>query len=547
MNGVLKYKENFFLRYKKEIALTLCAVLTFSGVVRYAPNDGTQNGAIHAQNLNNQTVEEQGVANGYNVLIDGTQLGVVTDRDEGQATINHALEIIIADLGYNPEVEPVLTFEVNYAKEKNYMTPDELATVIASQVISNLDRHKVMAYVMKIGDDFTVAVKNKEDIKDILLKAQSMYVNSDIALDINLSKDEHNGLIIKPQVIMLKEGESASARTFTATATGTEENQINTEMVMAEAPKDPSKEGVTVDVDFAKSVMAVEAYVFEDEILSVDEAAALITKENEKAKLYTVVSGDVPSTIAANNSMPLSQLYDLNPGLEQNTLKLKIGDDLVVMVPESELPIATKEEVVYIEAITKGVSYVDNPNVYKGSDSVVDTGYDGVLQLTAVISKVNGKEVGREITNQTILKEAKDKVVSRGIKALPKKGATGNYKYPLTSFKVTSPFGRRWGAFHSGVDLSAPTGTTVRASDGGTVTVAGWRGNYGYLVEIDHGNGIRTRYGHNSKINVKVGQKVAQYETIAKVGSTGRSTGPHVHFEILFDGVAANPINYLEY
>ncbi|VDN48046.1 conserved protein of unknown function [Petrocella atlantisensis] len=543
MNGVLKYKENFFLRYKKEIALTLGAVLTFSAVVRYAPSDAAQSGAIHARNTNSQSVEEQLVENGYKVLIDGVELGVVKNKDDGQAATNQAVEMVIAKLGYNPEVEPVLTFEANYTNEKNYIASEELATTIASQVIDNLDRHKVMAYVMKIGDDFTVAVKNEEDIKKVLLKAQSIYVNTDMALDISLAKDVHNGLIIKPQVIMLKEEDSA--RTFTAS--GIEEDSTTTQEPTEEAPKDATKEGVTVDVDFAESVMAVEAYVFEDEVLSVDEATALITKENEEAKLYTVVSGDAPSTIAASNSMPLDQLYDLNPGLEENTLNMKIGDELVVMVPEPELSIATKEEVVYTESIIKGVSYVDNPDVYKGSDSVIDAGYDGVLQLTAVVSKVNGKEIGREITNQTILKEAKDKVVSRGTKPLPKKGATGNYKYPLTNFRVTSPFGRRWGAFHSGVDLSAPTGTTVRASDGGTVTVAGWRGNYGYLVEIDHGNGIRTRYGHNSKINVKVGQKVAQYETIAKVGSTGRSTGPHVHFEIRFDGVAANPMNYLEH
>ncbi|MDF1616439.1 M23 family metallopeptidase [Petrocella sp. FN5] len=544
MNGVLKYKENFFLRYKKEIALTLGAVLTFSAVVRYAPSDVTQSGTIQARNSNNQSVEEQLVAKGYNVLIDGVGLGVVRNKDEGQAATNQALEMVIADLGYNPEVEPVLTFENDYSEEENYIAPEELAALIASQVIHNLERHKVMAYVMKIGDDFTVAVKNEEDIKKVLLNAQSIYVNTDMALDISLAKDEHNGLIIKPQVIMLKEDEGASNRTFTTTITA---NAETIDEASLDTPKDVSKEGVTVEVDFAESVMAVEAYVFEDEVLSVDEATALITKENEEAKLYTVVSGDAPSTIAANNSMPLAQLYELNPGLEQNTLKMKIGDELVVMVPEPELSIATKEEVVYTESIIKGVSYVDNPNVYKGSDSVVDAGYDGVLELTAVVSKVNGKEIGREITKQTVLQEAKDKVISRGIKPLPKKGATGNYKFPLTSFKVTSPFGRRWGAFHAGVDLSAPSGTTVRASDGGTVTIAGWRGNYGYLVEIDHGNGIRTRYGHNSKIEVKVGQKVAQYETIAKVGSTGRSTGPHVHFEIRFDGVAANPMNYLEY
>ncbi|MBQ9926293.1 MAG: M23 family metallopeptidase, partial [Clostridia bacterium] len=83
------------------------------------------------------------------------------------------------------------------------------------------------------------------------------------------------------------------------------------------------------------------------------------------------------------------------------------------------------------------------------------------------------------------------------------------------------------------------------ASDGGRVTYAGWKGNYGYCVFIDHGNGYTTVYAHCSKLLVKVGQSVAKGETIAKVGSTGRSTGPHLHFEIRVNGKHQNPLNYI--
>ncbi len=83
------------------------------------------------------------------------------------------------------------------------------------------------------------------------------------------------------------------------------------------------------------------------------------------------------------------------------------------------------------------------------------------------------------------------------------------------------------------------------ASDGGTVTVAGYSGAYGYLVEIDHQNGMVTRYGHNSSVLVNVGDKVYKGQHIAESGSTGRSTGPHIHFEIRINGVAHNPLDYL--
>ena len=98
---------------------------------------------------------------------------------------------------------------------------------------------------------------------------------------------------------------------------------------------------------------------------------------------------------------------------------------------------------------------------------------------------------------------------------------------------------------HNGVDLACPTGTDVVAADGGTVTFAGYKGTFGYLVIIDHQNGMETYYAHNSELLVEEGDKVYQGYHIAEVGSTGRSTGPHCHFEIRVDGVPQDPMEYL--
>ena len=106
---------------------------------------------------------------------------------------------------------------------------------------------------------------------------------------------------------------------------------------------------------------------------------------------------------------------------------------------------------------------------------------------------------------------------------------------------------KSFGDNHTGIDLAANTGTAILAADGGTVTVASYSGNYGYVVYIDHGNGYVTRYAHCSKLLVKVGQKVAQGEKIALVGSTGKSTGPHLHFEVRYNGTAKNPKDYLDF
>jgi murein DD-endopeptidase MepM/ murein hydrolase activator NlpD len=123
---------------------------------------------------------------------------------------------------------------------------------------------------------------------------------------------------------------------------------------------------------------------------------------------------------------------------------------------------------------------------------------------------------------------------------------------PVKSGYYSSNFGWRIDPFtgkeamHEGVDFVVPTGTPVYASAGGVVDYAGPHPDYGNLVEIDHGNGVITRYGHNSKVLVKVGQMVQRGQKIALSGSTGRSTGPHVHFEVRYKGVAQNPVRFLK-
>ena len=113
---------------------------------------------------------------------------------------------------------------------------------------------------------------------------------------------------------------------------------------------------------------------------------------------------------------------------------------------------------------------------------------------------------------------------------------------------ITSRFGARSSirsSAHTGLDISAPSGTAIKAAASGTVTFSGWKGSYGYMIVISHGNGIQTYYGHCSKLYASVGQTVSQGETIAAVGSTGNSTGPHLHLEVRINGVAYNPQNYV--
>ncbi len=110
---------------------------------------------------------------------------------------------------------------------------------------------------------------------------------------------------------------------------------------------------------------------------------------------------------------------------------------------------------------------------------------------------------------------------------------------------VTSHFGWRWGRMHEGIDIAVPTGTPVVAAASGRIVYAGWMGGYGNLVLIDHGGGLATAYGHNSGFAAGSGQSVSQGQVIAYAGSTGNSTGPHVHFEVRVNGSPVDPLGYL--
>jgi murein DD-endopeptidase MepM/ murein hydrolase activator NlpD len=126
----------------------------------------------------------------------------------------------------------------------------------------------------------------------------------------------------------------------------------------------------------------------------------------------------------------------------------------------------------------------------------------------------------------------------------PVASSASGFMWPVNGV-LTSGFGWRWGRMHEGIDIAAPTGSPVVASAAGTVIYAGWMGGYGNLVVIDHGGGLATAYGHNSGFAVGGGQSVAQGQVIAYCGSTGHSTGPHVHFEVRINGSPVDPLGYL--
>ena len=295
-----------------------------------------------------------------------------------------------------------------------------------------------------------------------------------------------------------------------------------------------------------EDVQIASDYITSDSNVDVEAMYATLTENTTGETTYTVVAGDTYSEIAYDNDMSLSELMALNP--QASVDKLMVGDVLNVKEVIPFLSVYTVDNVTYTEAIECPVEYVDDASMYIGDTKVITQGVEGEARINANVTYVNGYESERTVLSSETITEPTTTVIAQGTTERPKTASTGTYIWPVYG-TVTSKFGYRsiFGSYsyHSGIDIACSYGTAIKAADGGKVTYAGWMSGYGYLVIITHDNGTKTYYGHNSSLVVSVGERVYQGQTIAKAGSTGRSTGVHCHFEVRVNGTAVNPYNYL--
>lgn len=294
----------------------------------------------------------------------------------------------------------------------------------------------------------------------------------------------------------------------------------------------------------AKMKMGINVDVEEDEeitdaqILSarngkvVEEEVKPVAQKRTEIETYTIEKGDTISTIAQNFGISVNTILwenDLNaysvirPGdkleiLPFNGVRHKIASG------ENLGYIASKYDV-EIEKIAQENNISTNSTLSLGQVLIIPGGE----KETYIAPKIN--KVGTYEVFKTIVKAPNANPV-----------AGNKMQWPTVGHRITQYY--NWG--HHGLDIANKTGTPLYAADAGTVEVAGWGTGYGNQVLIDHGGGKKTRYGHASKLFVKVGEKVTKGQTVAAMGSTGWSTGPHIHFEVIINGTTYNPLNYIK-
>lgn len=255
------------------------------------------------------------------------------------------------------------------------------------------------------------------------------------------------------------------------------------------------------------------------------------TPVTAEMKTYTVQSGDTILGIAEKFGLKPETIQWANPGLEQNVDFIRPGDVLNVLPVDGAMHVVTSGDTLGSIASEYKVSVDDIVN-YKGN---------GLADAAAPLS-IAMKLVIPGGVKPYVAQQAAAAAYTGGATPASARIGGGNFSWP-TSGSINQRF---WSG-HTGVDIGAWIGSPVKAADSGYVAIAqgGWNGGYGNYVVIDHGNGFVTLYGHLTSIFVKPGESVSTGEQIGTVGTTGNSTGPHLHFEIRYQGVPRDPLAYL--
>lgn len=301
------------------------------------------------------------------------------------------------------------------------------------------------------------------------------------------------------------------------------------------------------NIEFAEKVAITQAESLLKEVRTTEQAVDVLIRGQDKSDQYIVKKGETLWTIARDNNMSLSQLQEANPEIKGDLLSIGQNINLVTVEPLVTvvyiLTTTIKEEVPY------PTIYENDPNLYRSQQKIKQAGVNGSRQATYRITKANGLETDRQTLAEEMLSEPLIQILIRGTKSMVVASRGGEWaeklKWPLRG-PITSGYGYRGKEFHAAIDLDGVTGDPVCAAADGIVTFAGWSGNLGNIVAVDHGTGLVTRYAHLSGIEVSVDQKVSGGSVIGKVGSTGRSTGSHLHFEVWVNGKAQNPLRFLE-
>lgn len=315
------------------------------------------------------------------------------------------------------------------------------------------------------------------------------------------------------------------------------------------------------DVAFMNEISIKDGLYLNSSVVGSEELTSLLTSDVEGEQIYTVEQGDSMTLIANKTDVKYSELKALNPEVDPDNIQ--IGQPILIANSQPFLSVKATKEISYQEQVPHQSIQQEDASLDKGVTKITQEGVDGVNWVAATLELVNGIEVNRTIKRTEIAQEPVSEIKLVGTKVEAKKPAnssssrgdesaavlpasSGNgtgigFIHPLAGGQISCGYS----SGHPAIDWRAPAGTNIYAAASGRVILAKTYSTYGKCVIIDHGNGVQTLYAHQSKINVQAGQQVSQGQVIGFVGSTGYSTGNHLHFEVRVNNVKRNPLSYV--
>lgn len=436
----------------------------------------------------------------HHVYLDGKEIGVVSDLVViDQAVHEKHTEVQSA----NPDVHMFLeTSTIDFESElvfKGEYDNEAAASAIKEQLVA-----RPVGVKLLIDGEVIAVLKNREEAKEILEQFQDKYGQLE-------QKKEQKVSILEAQEVMA-------------------------------APVDTK---VVKSVEFTKPIEFEEVILdSEDDFHEPNGVLDLLESMGSPPVTYVVQPGDCLGCIAEKfgyGQEEVDMLRTLNPWIVDDMIR--VGDEMIIRGFEPTLGVKTIEIAVEQEEIQHDIIYETDDTLRLGKTRTIKPGKNGLKKVTWELTSINGRLVGEVLIGEEVLEPPVAAVMAKGTKRLLGEG-TGKFAWPVSGAKLTSSFGKRWGTQHKGIDLASKN-RDIKASDTGKVIFAGTKNGYGKTVIIDHRNGYETLYAHLSKISVSKGDIVEKGDKIGVMGSTGRSTGVHLHFEIHSNGKVQNPIKYL--
>ncbi|MGI5824771.1 MAG: peptidoglycan DD-metalloendopeptidase family protein [Bacillota bacterium] len=422
------------------------------------------------------------------------------------------------------------------------------AITVGDEEIATVDNYRTANSVIKdylSGEDKAAKIKDAYFTEDV--KITKVYEPKTEILDYDQARNK------------LKENATAVAECVTVKSDGVEvvnlstEAEADTALQMLKDRYVPEDDTLKVtDVKFKENVEIIADTAELEDILSTDEAVQKMeTLTAAKSYVYTVQEGDSLESVCESEGVAVEDMEKVSGEIDFEALQP--GDQLKIDKEENLINVLTVMEKTKNQIISYDISYQENDEMPAGTQNVVQEGFDGAETVDLKIVRINGEELYRERLSAETTIPATTKIVDCGTKVYRANGETGKVNitsvnqmiWPTSATAISSPYGIRASGFHTGLDINGETGDSIWAALSGTVVTAGWCGNYGNCVVVKHSDGLMTRYAHLSAITVGVGENVNQGQVIGLEGSTGNSTGSHLHFEVIIGGTAVDPLLYI--